>query len=209
MLELSLVGLTWYMIILKGKLVVKKNVGFTQSFYKSIIAVVFMFSFSYANAGIIESELILLGGNTYQYNFNIINDDLPTGLEEFSIYFDYTLYENLVNIASPADWDIFIADPDVGATEDGFYDGLFLVSPLAFGASLSGFSVSFDWLGATLPPMSGNFFEIFNANFDVLGSGFTRVAGTPPNKVPEPNIFSLFVLAFIIFKNNKKRLTRL
>ncbi len=182
---------------------VKQNLGFTQSVYKSIVAIIFMFSISYANAGIIKSELVSLSGNTYQYNFNIINDDLSAGIEWFSIYFDYTLYENLSWVSSPADWDTIIFQPDPLLPDDGIFDSLALATPIALGDSLSGFSMSFDWLGATAPPASGNPFEIYNSNFDLLGSGFTSTVTVPPNTIPEPNMILLFVLTLAFLKTRK------
>ncbi|MBN1766410.1 MAG: hypothetical protein JW860_14225, partial [Sedimentisphaerales bacterium] len=36
-----------------------------------------------------------LGGDTWEYTYDISNISLTAGIEEFTIWFDYGLYENL------------------------------------------------------------------------------------------------------------------
>lgn len=193
---------------IKEMQVVKLKLRFIQSFCKGFLAIALLCSASFANAVIIESELTSLGGDSYQFDFNVINDDLAAGIEEFSVYFDELLYENLSVIASPVDWDSIVVQPDPGLPDVGFFDSLFFVDPIAEGSALDGFSVAFDWLGAAAGPAAfGNAFDIFDANFAIVASGVTTapvVVPPPPNPIPEPGILSLFGLA-LLFVGARKR----
>lgn len=192
---------------------VKLNLRFFQSFCKGFAALALLCSTSFANAVIIESELSSLGGSSYQYDFKVINDDLAAGIEQFSVYFDFALYENLSVVASPADWDSIVIQPDAGLPDDGFFDSLFLAAPLTMGDMLDGFSVAFDWLGAAMGPAAGgNDFEVFDFNFNVVASGQTTAVVTPPpppppNPIPEPGMLSLFGLA-LLFAGMRKRIIK-
>jgi hypothetical protein len=172
-----------------------------------VLTVALLYGTSFANAVIIESELTNLGGSSYQYEFNVINDNLATGIEEFSIYFDYTQYENLSVVASPADWDSIVIQPSLSLPDDGFFDSLFLSAPLALGASLDGFSVAFDWLGSVAGPAAyGNEFDIFDFNFNIVASGATTApVVNPPNPVSEPSLLSLMGLV-LLFVGVRKRI---
>ncbi len=126
-------------------------------------------------------------GNTWLYDYTITNDTLGTPLEEFTIYFDVALYANLVVESSPTDWDPLAVDPDPLLPDDGFFDSVALISGIAPGDTLSGFSVSFDFLGAGMPGAQP--FDIVDPNtFAVLENGFT----TPATVVPVPAAVWLF-----------------
>jgi hypothetical protein len=134
-----------------------------------------------------------ISGSQYQYDYTVENDGslpLSADIDWFNILFDYTLYDNLVLVAAPGNWDIFLAQPSGFAEEDGIFDALADPGPgIASGNSLGGFSVSFDWLGAGTPGAQP--FEIgqelidppdcTNANpcFDVIASGFTEAPAVP------------------------------
>lgn len=199
-------------IYIKEMQVAKLKSKFIQSFCKGFLAIALLSSATFANAVIIESELTSLGGNSFQYDFNVINDDLVAGIEEFSIDFDYNLFENLLAVASPADWDPveIQPDPDPSVLDDGFVDWLGLGALIGMGDSLGGFAVSFDWLGAASgPAAAGNPFQILDAiTFDILASGSTTVPVVvpPPNPIPEPGLLSLFGLA-LLFVGARKRVS--
>eukprot|EP01026_Neomeris_dumetosa_P084818 TRINITY_DN998_c0_g1_i5.p1 TRINITY_DN998_c0_g1~~TRINITY_DN998_c0_g1_i5.p1 ORF type:complete len:206 (-),score=4.50 TRINITY_DN998_c0_g1_i5:48-665(-) len=155
-----------------------------------LTSLVFFSASSYAV--IIEYEVTSLGGNSYMYDYKIINDDIAAGVEEIGIYFDVSLFENLAVAGSPADWSSFVLQPDPLLPADGLFGSFFLVSPLGLGEMLDGFSVTFDFLGAAAGPGS-QFFEIYDFNFDVVGAGNTVSAFVPPS-VPEPGSLALLLL---------------
>jgi len=153
-----------------------------------------LLSLSYsANAVYIEYELNLVNGNTYQYDYTIFNDDIAAGIEEFAIYFDYNTTENLAVMASPVVWDSLVIQPDTGLPDDGFFDSLALASPIALGGSLGGFSVQFDWLGASRGP-GAQAFEVYDANFDIVASGSTT------SSVPEPATLAMILIGLLLIK---------
>jgi len=111
----------------------------------------------------------------------VTNDDLAAGVGLFDVFFEYLLYKNLSVISSPSDWDSVIFPPDE-SLGDGAFDSLALVSVLALGETLSGFSVSFDWLGAGTP--GSQFFEVVDPfTFDFLADGSTTLAEAVPAPV--------------------------
>ena len=147
-----------------------------------------LWSISISHAALITFDATNIAGNTWLYDYTVEN----TGgfdIEEFSIYFDYTLYENLVNESAPANWDPLAVQPDTGLPDDGFYDALALVAGIASGDTLSGFSIQFDYLGANAPGSQP--YDIFDPiSFNVLASGNTQSA---TQTVPEPAIFWLLL----------------
>lgn len=120
-----------------------------------------------------------LGGNTWQYSYTVVNDTLAQSIDEFTIYFDLFLYENLslAGQATPPAWDAVAIEPDPALPDDGFYDGLALNLGIAQGAALGQFQITFDYLGNGAP--KEQFFEVVDpTSFAVLDSGFT-VAAVP------------------------------
>jgi hypothetical protein len=122
-------------------------------------------------AAVITYEVTSLGGNDWRYDYTVENDG-SASIEQFTVYFDFGLFSNLAVAASPMDWDSIVVDPDVNIPADGFFDSVALVSGLAPGASLSGFSVTFTFLGSGAPG-SQPFDIVDPANFEVLSSGRT------------------------------------
>ncbi len=146
-----------------------------------------------AQATTIEFDVASLGGNTFRYDYTVENNSLGDVIEEFTIFFDLGLYENLVVPDAPADWDPIAIDPDGSLPDDGFYDALALGMGVDVGGSLGGFSVSFDWLGAGTPGS-----QVFNVidpfTFATLDSGAT--SSSAPAPVPEPA--SLLLVASLL-----------
>jgi hypothetical protein len=110
-----------------------------------------------AKAIIIDYDLTSLGGNSYQYDYTVTNDD-PLGagvaIDWFAILFDPASYEeNSLAIVTPdplaSEWDELILGS--GVDVPAAYDVFAPAGGIAVGASVSGFAVQFDWLGAGLP----------------------------------------------------------
>jgi hypothetical protein len=146
-----------------------------------------------ANAVIVQSELVSLGGNAYQYNYSITNDDIASGFDELSIYFDGASYDNLNVVASPDGWDSVTLPATIFLpyiNYPGVFDTIALAQPLGLGETISGFSVSFDWIGIGLPGTQ-HFDVIDIASTTVLQSGTTVVSA-----VPVPGALPLLASAF-------------
>jgi len=133
-----------------------------------------------------------LFANRWEYTYTVSNDTLGSDIEEFTIYFEQGLYDNLLITTPLATWDELVVDPDVilGFPEDGFFDALALGPGIAPGDDQTGFSVSFDWLGTGTPGQQA--FEIVDpTTFAVMDSGFTRA-------IPEPGAALLFACGAIV-----------
>lgn len=125
-------------------------------------------------------DLANISGNTWEYTYSVSNDTLAQDIEEFTIFFDLALYENLVATATPAGWDPLVIQPDPGLPDDGFYDALALTvaAGIAPGGALSGFGVQFDFLGVGTPGAQP--FDIVDPlTFNTLDSGTTQLASVP------------------------------
>lgn len=87
--------------------------------------------------------------------------------------------------------------PDLGLPAAGFLDALVLdpLNALTSGQTQSGFNVTFDYIGQSLPGALP--FTINDANFNVLFSGTTTtVPGVPTGgQIPEPGAVWLMLLA--------------
>jgi len=94
-----------------------------------------------------------LAGGRWQYSYEVVNNSLTVPIEEFTIWFEYGLYDNLVveTPGTPADWDQVVWQPEPVLLDDGGYDAKALGPGIDMGQSLSGFAVSFDWLGEGEP----------------------------------------------------------
>jgi hypothetical protein len=141
----------------------------------------------------ITYEATQIAGDRWQYNYSV-SADSGVSIEEFAVYFDVGVYEDIDIVASPLLWDPLAIQPDPLLPDDGFADWLAFGGPIAAGETLAGFSVEFDWLGLGLP--GSQLFEVINpVSFDVIGSGLTDLATAPPAAIPLPPAVSLFLSA--------------
>lgn len=144
------------------------------------LAALFSLSTS-AGATVVVYEVDNVGGSTFEYRY-VVENDGTEDVEEISIYFDVGLFENLRMASAPVGWDPLVLQPDPLLMDDGIYDALALVPGIPPGGVLGGFSVWADFLGTGVP--GSQRFEILDpVSFDVLDSGFTRLAAVD---VPEP-----------------------
>jgi len=145
-----------------------------------------------AKAALIEYEITDLGGDRHEYQYTVMNNSLSVAIEEFTIWFDVDLYDNLT-ITTPEPlantWDEIILQ------ETGFglplgYDALSLDTGIQIDEAIGGFSVSFDWIGTGEP--DSQFFEIIDpVTFETIDSGYT---------VPEPLTLWFLVCGSIILR---------
>lgn len=144
-----------------------------------------------------------LSSGRFQYDYVLTNDSAQR-IDEVTIYFDRTLFNDLANGVSPSGWDPLVIQPDLGLPSDGFFDVLALGPGLLPGVSLSGFSIQFTFLGSGSLPAQR--FQIVEPDtFAILASGLTVLADSPPPPIPEPATFTLFIIALLALVIAKRR----
>jgi len=152
-----------------------------------------------AGAVSIDYELANIGGDRWQYDYKISNDQ-SVALNWFVIDFDDADYSGLYVESSPTGWEIEAMDPLIGGCGDycpgavqAWSDDLWL----DLGEFLE-FSVSFDWLGLADKPVGGEqALTAFAWDFDNEDTNFMDFAISPASdkylgsEVPEPQTFML------------------
>ena len=145
----------------------------------------------------VRYEAADLGAGQWQYTYEVKNLGIADGIGEFTIWFDYGKYSNLqIKTPNPpsANWNQVVWQPDPVLHDAGGYDAIANSLRITLGQSVSGFAVSFDWLGTSTP--GSQYYEIINpSNFQTIESNWT---------IPEPG--TLLLLGFgglILFR--KKR----
>lgn len=143
-----------------------------------------------AHATTIVFSTEFIAGSDWRYHYTIKNDSLAANIDEFTIFFDRNLYKNLTVEAASGGWDPVVIQPDSALPSDGFFDALAMAGGIALGDSLSGFAVRFTYLGPGSPGVQA--FDIVDAAFNVIDSGFTTPVPTSP--IPEPHGLMLLAI---------------
>jgi len=149
------------------------------------------FALSAAHAGIVDFSVTFLGGSSWRYDYTINNTTPSAGFDELTIFFDSTKYANLTNGIAPFGWDPLLIQPDTGIPADGYFDVISPTGILADGVTVSGFSVTIDYLVSGAPGAQP-FDLIESRSFAVLSSG--RSVDPNASTVPEPGSLALVFL---------------
>jgi len=168
---------------------------------KFAMVVLFFFLFASNAFGVILTnihyDVELIDPGRWQYTYEVKNLSLAEGIEEFTIWFDHGLYENLlIETQHPLalEWDEIVIQPEIVFEDDGFYDSISLTGPILSGESVGDFSVSFDWLGVGMP--GSQLYEIIDpGTFEAIDSGST---------IPEPATFLLLGIGALALRTKRK-----
>jgi hypothetical protein len=143
------------------------------------------------------------GPGQWKAVYEVRNISLAEPIREFTIWFDYGLYSNLsIEKPSPLNtaWDEIIYNPYLQpplAPFNGCYDALALDEGIAAGQFVSGFAITFDWLGSGLPAVQR--YEILNPQtFETLAQGQTVY-------IPEPASLLLLLTGAVYLNKKQKR----
>ena len=159
---------------------------------------------SYSAAASISVTFQHLAGSQWMGDFVVTGDGSPSVINDFTIYFPDASFAALSLGASPAGWDSLIVQPDTALHSPGFLDSLALGTGIGVGASVGGFEVKFNFLGAGSPlPLR---FDINDANFHAVYSGLTTV--TAVAAVPEPETAWLLLLGLGALAGRRVRQNR-
>ena len=135
-----------------------------------------------------------LAGGRWQYNYEIANISFTVANQEFTIWFEYGLYEKLSvetpPVLPPGGWDEIVIQPEPVLEDDGAYDAKALGPGIEIGHTARPFAVSFNWLGDSIMPGS-QFYEIIDpVTLETIDSGMTQI-------IPEPATLLLLGLGTI------------
>jgi len=135
-----------------------------------------------------------LGSGRWQYEYEVTNLSLGQILEEFTVWFESDLYENLAVVSVPptALWRGTVWQPDPILATDGGYNAKNVLEGAGIpeDETLGGFAVSFDWLATGTP--DSQFYEVIDfVTSDVIDSGYT---------VPEPATLCLLGLGVVLLR---------
>jgi hypothetical protein len=136
----------------------------------------------------IRYDIADLGLGQWQYTYEVKNISFPEPIKEFTIWFGVCSYDNLTIAtlnppASTSDEIVWQPEPILG--DNGGYDALAIGLNINVGETVTGFSVSFDWLGTGSP--GSQFYEIINpTTFETINFGYTV-------PVPEPTTILLLI----------------
>ena len=139
----------------------------------TVLVVVSVMQAAVFAAPVVSYDLTQLLDNTWLCEYTISNDS-ESDIYQFSLWFDYNLYSDLSIESTPqinAAWDQWLGQPNVDFAADGIFDALALDgSQITQGDSVSGFAVSFTWLGTDTPGCQ--LFEIYDPD-DYTSSVFS------------------------------------
>ena len=147
----------------------------------------------------IQYTVVPMGGNVYRYVYSITNNGPGASLQLFDILFDTSLYlESSLQIVSPpainAQWSQQILH-SVPFAIPAAYDALAIAGGIPAGATVSGFSVQFTWLGSGTPGAQP--FQVFDPiTFALLQSGNTTAAQVAP--IPSLSTWSFGLLGLAL-----------
>lgn len=143
-------------------------------------------------AAIITAQSTPIIGTQWTTSYSIKAQGSDPLIEEFSIYFAPSLYDSLALVSVPAGWDSIVIQPDAGIPADGFLDALSLFAGISPGEALTGFTVSFNYLGSGVPPTQ-RFDLIDPLSFATIGTGLTTNSAV---ELPLPGTLPLLSLGF-------------
>ena len=164
-------------------------------FAKTIAALgVLLLALSSAQAATVSYTATLLSGNKWRYDYTLDNTVPAPTFDGFTVYFDPALFEHLTGAQVPLGWDPLVLQTDTVVPADGAFDALLKSGPLADGAVVTGFSVSFTYLGSDNP--GSQRIELYDSgvlsgDFAVVQTGRTSSA----QQVDEPASAALALLA--------------
>ncbi|WP_240943624.1 hypothetical protein [Janthinobacterium lividum] len=146
-----------------------------MSFIKQALLALLLCAMSAAHGASIGYTATSLGGTQWRYDYTVSNTTLAVPIEEFTLFFSVGQYANLHSASTLPGWDLLLVQPDPAIPASGYLDALALAGGIGPGATATGFSVTFDYLGAGSPGAQP--FSILDpVSFIALETGITQAA---------------------------------
>lgn len=154
-----------------------------MSFIKQALLALLLCAMSAAHAASIGYTATALGGTQWRYDYTVSNTTLAVPIAEFTLFFSVGPYANLLNVSTAPGWDVLLVQPDPAIPASGYLDALALAGGVHPGATATGFSVTFDYLGAGSPGAQP--FSILDpVSFIELEAGSTQPAAVALPSTP-------------------------
>lgn len=120
----------------------------------------------------------------------------------FTLLFDPARFADLNVVTSPGGLDLLLTQPDPGFPADG------LVTLTAQSAQPGSYvaSIVVDFVMLSGSPTAPQHFEVFDANFDIVGSGESRAPVIPG--LPEPSSIALVAVAGLALRRSRAAVLR-
>ncbi|MEG1328423.1 MAG: hypothetical protein RSD99_26215, partial [Janthinobacterium sp.] len=122
-----------------------------MSFIKQVLLALLLCAMGAAHATSIGYTATALGGTQWRYDYTVSNTTLAVAIAEFTLFFSVGPYAMLHDISTAPGWDVLLVQPDPAIPASGYLDALALAGGIHPGATATGFSVTFDYLGAGSP----------------------------------------------------------
>ena len=154
-----------------------------MSFIKQVLLALLLCAMSAAHAASIGYTATSLGGTQWRYDYTVSNTTLAVPIAEFTLFFSVGQHAMLHDISTAPDWDVLLVQPDPAIPASGYLDALALAGGSHPGATATGFSVTFDYLGAGSPGAQP--FSILDpVCFIELETGITQAAAVALPSTP-------------------------
>ncbi|WP_298408096.1 hypothetical protein [Janthinobacterium sp.] len=154
-----------------------------MSFIKQVLLALLLCAMSAAHAASIGYTATSLGGTQWRYDYTVSNTTLAVPIAEFTLFFSVGQHAMLHDISTAPDWDVLLVQPDPAIPASGYLDALALAGGIHPGATATGFSVTFDYLGAGSPGAQP--FSILDpVSFIELETGITQAAAVALPSTP-------------------------
>lgn len=154
-----------------------------MSFIKQVLLALLLCAMSAAHATSIGYTATSLGGTQWRYDYTVSNTTLAVPIAEFTLFFSVGQHAMLHDISTAPGWDVLLVQPDPAIPASGYLDALALAGGIHPGATATGFSVTFDYLGAGSPGAQP--FSILDpVSFIELDTGITQAAAVALPSTP-------------------------
>ncbi|MDN2696950.1 hypothetical protein O0882_11530 [Janthinobacterium sp. SUN073] len=154
-----------------------------MSFIKQALLALLLCAMSAAHAASIGYTATSLGGTQWRYDYSVSNTTLAMPIAEFTLFFSVGQYATLHDISTAPGWDLLLVQPDPAIPASGYLDALALAGGIVPGAMATGFSITFDYLGAGSPGAQP--FSILDpVSFIELETGITQAAAVALPSTP-------------------------
>jgi hypothetical protein len=154
-----------------------------MSFIKQVLLALLLCAMSAAHATSIGYTATSLGGTQWRYDYTVSNTTLAVPIAEFTLFFSMGQYAKLHSVSTAPGWDVLLVQPDPAIPASGYLDALALAGGIVPGATATGFSVTFDYLG-TGNPGAQPFTILDPVSFIEIDTGVTQPAAVALPSTP-------------------------